>query len=162
MSQTRNLQIAPASIDDVPILLSFIRALAEYEKLPVDLSEDKLRDTLFGEHPYAEVLIARLDNLPVGYALFFHTYSTFLASPGLYLEDLFVLEEHRGKGIGRALLAYLAQIARGRNCQRLDWTVLAWNQRAIDFYKRLGAQVYSDWRICRLEGAELKQLADTK
>jgi GNAT superfamily N-acetyltransferase len=156
------ISIAPANESDIPMLLKFIYALAEYEKLPVAATEQALRTTLFGPHPFAQVLIARRGDVPVGYALFFHTYSTFLASPGLYLEDLFVLEEHRGKGIGRALLARVAQIARERKCGRVDWTVLAWNERAIDFYKRLGAAIYSDWRICRLSGTELETLAESK
>jgi GNAT superfamily N-acetyltransferase len=155
-----NLKISPATSQDVPTLLSLIQALAEYEKLPASATAENLRETLFGPRPYAEVLIARLDNVAVGYALFFHTYSTFLAAPGLYLEDLFVLEEHRCKGVGKALLARVAKIARERNCPRLDWSVLAWNKLAIDFYRRLGAAIYEDWRICRLEGDSLAALAD--
>src|SRR6059058_5065546 len=107
--------------------MQLIRGLAEFEKLPLSATEQNLRETLFGPRPYAEVLIARLDDQPVGYALFFHTYSTFLARPSLYLEDLYVVNEHRSKGIGRAMLSRVAQIALERNCQRLDWTVLAWN-----------------------------------
>jgi GNAT superfamily N-acetyltransferase len=155
-----SLTIAPATESDIPALLDLIRALAEYEKLPLTGSVEKLRETLFGPRPYAEVLLAKLDGKPAGYALFFHTYSTFLAAPGLYLEDLFVLEQHRCKGIGKALLARVAKITRERNCERLDWSVLAWNELAINFYKRLGAAVYDDWRICRLEGEPLAALAD--
>jgi len=155
------LSIQAAAESDVPILFELIRGLAEYEKLPISATEQTLRETLFGEHPYAEVLIARLDKRPIGYALYFHIYSTFLARPGLYLEDLFVVQEHRSKGVGRALLARVAQIAVQRHCARLDWSVLAWNERAISFYQRLGASIFSDWRICRVSGDELAKLAES-
>src|SRR2546421_7051791 len=114
--------------------------------------EEELRRTLFGERPYAEVLIARLNRTPIGFALFFHNYSTFLAQPGIYLEDIFVLPEHRGLGVGKALLRRVAQIARERNCGRLEWAVLDWNQPAIEFYQRLGATAMPHWRICRVTG----------
>src|SRR5207244_9460845 len=123
---TRMLDIQPARESDVPVLMQLIRGLAEFEKLPLSATEEGLRETLFGPRPYAEVLIARLNDQPVGYALFFHTYSTFLTCPGLYLEDLYVVEAHRSKGIGRALLARVAKLAMERKCARLDWAVLAW------------------------------------
>src|SRR4051794_15187446 len=150
MPTTGGVTISPATRDDVGVILRFIRMLAEYEKLThmVVADEQKLRETLFGPRPYAEVLIARLDDRPAGFALFFHNYSTFLAKPGIYLEDLFVLPELRGKGVGKALLRELAGIARERNCGRLEWAVLDWNESAIGFYKRLGAAVLPDWRIC--------------
>ncbi|HWP40301.1 MAG TPA: GNAT family N-acetyltransferase [Tepidisphaeraceae bacterium] len=145
----------------MPAILSFIRALAEYEKLSHQCiaTEQALRQTLFSEHRYAEVLLARVDDAPVGYALFFHSYSTFLARPGIWLEDLFVLPEHRGKGVGKALLGAVARIARQRNCARLEWAVLDWNQPAIEFYRRLGAAILPDWRICRLSEDRIADLA---
>ena len=159
---TDSISISAATRDDVPIVIAFIRGLAEYEKLAhaCVATEDALRRTLFGDRPAAEVLIARSDETPVGFALFFHSYSTFLAKPGIYLEDIFVLPEYRGRGAGKALLARLAQIARERNCGRLEWSVLDWNESAIQFYQRLGATVMPDWRICRMTPAEFGRLAD--
>src|SRR5438045_3414374 len=146
------ITISEASEADLPDILRFIRGLAAYEKLShrCVASEESLRRTLFGGQHYAEVLIARLDGMPIGFALFFHNYSTFLAQPGIYLEDVFVLPEQRGAGAGKALLRRVAQIARERNCGRLEWSVLDWNQPAIEFYQRLGAAVMPDWRICRM------------
>jgi GNAT superfamily N-acetyltransferase len=156
-----SVTITSATPADLPHILRFIRGLAEYERLSHHCvaSEQALHQTLFGDRPYAEVLIARLADEPIGFALFFHNYSTFLAQPGIYLEDLFVVPEHRGRGAGKALLRALAQVARQRNCGRLEWSVLDWNQPAIDFYQRLGATVSPDWRICRLTGPELDKLA---
>jgi GNAT superfamily N-acetyltransferase len=156
-----SISIAPATPDDVPVILGFIRGLAEYEKLAhaCVATEDDLRRTLFGDRPAAEVLIARIDGTPVGFALFFQSYSTFLAKPGIYLEDLFVLPEHRGRGAGKALLMHLAQIARERDCGRLEWSVLDWNAPAIEFYNRLGATVMPDWRICRMTTPGIAALA---
>jgi GNAT superfamily N-acetyltransferase len=156
--------IRPATVSDVPTLLELIRGLARYEKLAHEMvaTEPALRQTLFGDRPYAEVLIAHLDDIAAGYALFFHNYSTFLGKPGLYLEDLFVVPEHRGKGIGKALLAKVAQVARERNCGRLEWSVLDWNEPAIEFYKRLGATVMPDWRICRVNEQQLSVLIDSR
>lgn len=158
------IRIDPAAPNDVPTILRFIRALAEYEKLSHQCiaTEESLRETLFGARPYAEVLIARLDGEPVGYALFFHNYSTFVSRPGLYLEDLFVLPEHRSRGVGKALLVRLAQIAQERNCGRFEWSVLDWNKPAIEFYQRLGATILPDWRICRMSSEEIASLAKLK
>lgn len=155
------LQLRLAERTDVGQILQFITALAEYEKLldQVVATEQKLLDTLFGEQPYAEVVIAEYQQQPAGFALFFHNYSTFLAKPGIYLEDLFVLPELRGKGIGKALITYLAQLAIARDCGRLEWSVLDWNQPAIDFYQSLGATMLDDWRINRVTGASLQQMA---
>jgi GNAT superfamily N-acetyltransferase len=155
------LQLRLAQRSDVGQILQFITALAEYEKLldQVVATEQKLLDTLFGDKPYAEVVIAEYQQQPAGFALFFHNYSTFLAKPGLYLEDLFVLPELRGKGIGKALITYLAQLAVSRDCGRLEWSVLDWNQPAIDFYQSLGATMLHDWRINRVTGASLQQMA---
>ena len=156
-----SLTITPATESDIPAILSFIRALAEFEKLShrVTATEQQLRQTLFTARPYAEILIARLDKTPVGQALFFHTYSTFMARPGLYLEDLFVLPDYRSRGIGRALLQALAQVAKDRNCGRLEWSVLDWNTRAISFYEKIGADILSDWHICRLDTTAIDNLA---
>jgi GNAT superfamily N-acetyltransferase len=146
---------------DVPLILRLIKALSVYEKLEdrVVATEEKVEKALFGPRPYAETLIAELDGEPVGFALFFHNFSTFLAQPGIYLEDLFVEPEHRGAGIGRALLSRLAEIAIERDCGRLEWAVLDWNKDAIGFYERLGAQPQDEWTVYRLTGEPLRRLA---
>src|SRR5688500_16451246 len=156
------IAITPATEADVPVIREFIRGLAEYERLAHRFvaTEDDLRRTLFGARPYAEVLIARVNGKPAGFALFFHSYSTFLARPGIYLEDLFVLPEHRSRGVGKALLRAVAKIARERGCGRMEWSVLDWNEPAIEFYLRMGAEVMPDWRICRLSAAGIDKLAD--
>ena len=155
------ISIRPARPNDVPTVASLIRALSQYEKLEheVTMTEDKLRASMFGPRPYAEALLAEEDGKPVGFALFFHNYSTFLAQPGLYLEDLYVLESHRGKGIGKALLVQLAKIAVERNCGRMEWAVLDWNELAIGFYKKLGARPNDEWTVFRLAGDSLRDLA---
>jgi len=157
------LEIREANESDVPQIQKFIRDLANYEKLEhlVVATEAQLRETLFGSSPYAEVIIAEEDGAPAGFALFFHNYSTFLAQPGIYLEDLFVKPEYRGRGYGKALLARLAQIARERNCGRIEWAVLDWNEPSIAFYKSLGARRMDEWHTFRLTGDELESLAKT-
>jgi GNAT superfamily N-acetyltransferase len=148
--------IRPATPDDLPTILRLIRALAEYEKLAhaVTFDEREVRDHLFGARPYAEVLIAEEEGVAGGYALFFHNYSTFRGRPTLFLEDLFVIPEHRGRGHGKALLVALARLAVERGCQRLEWSVLNWNEPAIGFYRRLGAVPLTEWTVYRLtEGA---------
>jgi GNAT superfamily N-acetyltransferase len=156
-----DLEIVRATERDVPLILSLIKALAEYERLGshVVANESLIRDSLFGPHPSAEVAIARAGAEPVGFALWFHTYSTFLGRPGLYLEDLFVAPQWRGRGIGRALLVYLARVAVARNCGRLEWSVLDWNEPAIGFYRRLGAEPMDEWTVYRLAGDALARLA---
>ena len=153
--------IRTATESDVPLILDFIRALAEYERLAdrVTATEEMLRTTLFGNPRFAEVLIAEEEATPVGFALFFHNYSTFLGKPGVYLEDLFVKPEARGRGYGKALLARLAAIANERNCGRVEWAVLDWNEPSIAFYRSLGAISLDDWRIFRLTGDALDALA---
>ncbi len=148
-----------ATAADVPLILAFIRDLAIYEKLlpEVIATEAALHDSLFGPQPAAHVVIAESGNRPAGFALYFFTYSTFLARPGLYLEDLFVNPEFRGAGIGKALLLHLAKIANARGCGRMEWTVLDWNEPAKGFYKKLGAVPLEDWRIMRLTGPALAQ-----
>jgi GNAT superfamily N-acetyltransferase len=146
---------------DVPLITELIRALSVYEKLEheVRATDEKVRNALFGERPYAETLIAEHAGEAAGFALFFHNFSTFLAQPGLYLEDLFVKPEHRSHGIGQALLQRLAQIAVERGCGRMEWAVLDWNVDAIRFYERLGAKPNSEWTVYRLTGESLTALA---
>ena len=155
------LRIRSAVADDVPLILSFIRDLAEYEKLPHEVvaTEELLRQALFGPRPFAEVIIATLGDEPVGFALFFHNFSTFLGLPGIYLEDLFVRPAARGQGVGRQLLIHLARLARERGCGRLEWAVLDWNEPAMKFYRGLGAIPKDDWTIFRLTGDALAKLA---
>jgi GNAT superfamily N-acetyltransferase len=161
MSTDGVITVLPADERDVPTLLSFIKGLAEYERLSdtVVATEQALRQTLFGDRPSAHVLIARYQGRPAGFALFFPNYSTFLARPGMYLEDLFVLPEMRGRGIGSALLSAVARAALDRGCGRMEWSVLDWNEPAIAFYKRVGATVMPDWRICRVTGEGIERLA---
>lgn len=146
------MHIRFATEDDVPLILRFIRELAEYERLAhaVVATEDSIRRTLFGNPRFAEVLIGEADGEPAGFALFFHNYSTFLGQPGIYLEDLYVRPELRGRGYGRQLLARLAEVARERNCGRLEWAVLNWNEDAIRFYRSLGARPMDEWTVYRL------------
>ncbi len=155
--------IRPATENDIPLILQFIRDLARYEKLEhkVVATEEGLRQTLFGNPRFAEVVLAESGGNAVGFALFFHNYSTFLGRPGIYLEDLFVKPEMRGRGVGKELLAYLARLAQERGCGRLEWAVLDWNAPAIDFYKSLGAVPMDDWTIFRLIGDPLEKLAKT-
>lgn len=172
---TDTITIRPATEHDVPLIQAFIRDLARYERLEHEMvaTEEGLRKTLFGERRYAEVVFACVSPgttdaasadpaaaEPVGFALFFHNYSTFLGKPGIYLEDLFVRPEARGRGIGKRLLSWLAQTAVDRDCGRLEWAVLDWNEPSIGFYRSLGAVLKSEWQIFRLTGDPLKALAD--
>ena len=154
--------IRAATIDDVPLILEFIRGLAEYERLPHEVvaTEARLRASLFGDRRDAEVLIAHDGGVPAGFALFFHNYSTFLAQRGIFLEDLFVRPETRGRGVGRRLLAELARLAVERDCGRLEWSVLDWNEDAIGFYRSLGARAMDEWTTFRLTGEALRRLAE--
>jgi GNAT superfamily N-acetyltransferase len=156
------ITIAPAAPGDVPTILLFIRELAEYEKLleRVSATEASLRRDLFGPRPYAEVLIGRLDGRPVGYALFFHSYSTFLAKPGIYLEDVYVTPAARGRGVGKALLREVARAARDRDCGRVEWSVLDWNKPSIDFYLSLGAVPLDEWTMYRMDESAIARLAE--
>jgi GNAT superfamily N-acetyltransferase len=155
------ITIRHATDQDVPTILGFIRSLAEYEHLEHEViaTEESLRQTLFGPRAYAEVVFACVNHQPVGFALFFHNYSTFLGKPGIYLEDLFVRPEARGRGIGKRLLVWLAATAVERDCGRLEWAVLDWNEPSIGFYKSLGAALRSEWQIFRLTGEALTALA---
>ena len=154
-------QIREATEEDVPLILSLIRELAEYEKLSDEVvaTEDGLRENLFGERLYAEVLIAEHGGAPAGFALFFHNFSTFLGKPGIYLEDLYVKPEFRGAGIGKELLVHLARLAKRRDCGRLEWWVLDWNEPAIGFYRSVGAEPMDDWTVYRVSGSALEDLA---
>jgi GNAT superfamily N-acetyltransferase len=156
-----NFSIRQATEQDVPLILSFIRQLAEYERLSHEavVNEKTLRESLFGPRRYAEVLLGYAGEKPVAFAVFFHNFSTFLGRPGLYLEDLFVIPEMRGKGFGRTMLVELARIARERNCGRFEWAVLDWNQPAIQFYKNLGAIPMDEWTIFRVTGEALGRLS---
>lgn len=155
------IDIRPAKSADVPIVLRLIKALAEYERLTHEVvaTETSVRETLFGSRPRAEAVIACAGDEPVGFAVWFHNYSTFLSRPGLYLEDVFVLPEWRGRGVGRALLRHLARIAVSRGCGRMEWAVLDWNEPAIRFYRGLGARSMDDWTVYRLTGDALARLA---
>lgn len=156
--------IRPALPADVPVILALIRGLAEYEKLghEVEATEEKIRRSLFpadGSAPAAHCVLAEANGAPAGFALYFFNYSTFLAKPGLYLEDLFVKPEFRGRGLGKALLLHLAKLANARGCGRMEWTVLDWNRPAIEFYESLGARRMKEWQLCRLTGEALRQYA---
>jgi len=153
--------LRPAAAADVPLIISLIHELAEYEKLSheVTATEDDLHESLFGPRPGAEVVVAECDGEAAGYALFFHNYSTFLCRRGLYLEDLFVRPPFRGRGIGKQLLSHLARIAVDRGCARFEWAVLDWNESAIGFYKSLGAEMMDSWTVMRVTGEALERLA---
>ncbi|WP_413586009.1 N-acetyltransferase family protein [Bdellovibrio sp. HCB274] len=157
----KNIKIVSAKESDIPEILHFITQLAIYEKLEHEVvaTEESLRKTLFGEKKFAEVIFLEEDGSKAGFALFFHSYSTFLALPGIYLEDLFVLPEHRGKGYGKRLLSHLAKIAVERGCGRLEWSVLDWNKPAIDFYLSLGSKPMDEWTVHRVTGEALEKLA---
>jgi GNAT superfamily N-acetyltransferase len=159
-----DFEIRPARVEDVPIILQLIRDLATYERAPneVTATEEQLVDVLFGEKPVAEVLLAFEGKSPVGFAVFFHNFSTWLGRPGLYLEDLFVKPEKRGKGYGRALLVDLAKIARDRGCGRMEWAVLNWNDPAIQFYRKLGAKPLDEWTVFRLTRDGIAELAKSE
>lgn len=157
-----NIQIRAATKNDTALILSLIRELADYEKLSHEVVADEatLAKHLFSAPPRGECLIAEVDGEPAGFALFFHNFSTFLGKPGLYLEDLYIKPDHRSAGIGKQLLRELAKIALARDCGRMEWWVLDWNQPALDFYRTLGAQSMSDWTVQRLGRAEIEKLAE--
>jgi GNAT superfamily N-acetyltransferase len=161
---SENFEIRPAGVGDVPIILQLVRDLAMYERAPEEVvaTEEQLVNVLFGERQVAEVLIAFEGELAVGFAVYFHNFSTWLGRPGLYLEDLFVKPEKRGKGYGRALLVQLAKIARDRGCGRMEWAVLDWNEPAIKFYRALGAKPMHEWTVFRLTRDEIASLANSE
>jgi GNAT superfamily N-acetyltransferase len=155
------LEIRAATERDVPLILTLIKELAKYERLSHEVvaTEEALRDSLFGERRVAEALLGYLEDDPAGFALFFHNFSTFLGKPGIYLEDLYVRPEFRSAGVGRALLVHLAGLAKERDCGRLEWSVLDWNEPAIGFYKGIGASPVSGWTVYRVAGEALEVLA---
>jgi GNAT superfamily N-acetyltransferase len=161
MNSQSNFEIRPARVEDVPVILELIRELATYERAPdeVTATKEQLVDVLFGERPAAEVLLAFEGKSPIGFAVFFQNFSTWLGRPGLYLEDLFVKPEKRGKGYGRELLVALAKIARDRACRRMEWAVLDWNEPAIKFYRALGAKPMDEWTVFRLTRDGIAELA---
>src|SRR5205809_1631856 len=160
MKQVTDFKIRPACLEDVPVILQLIHDLATYERAPDEVSatEEQLVEVLFGERPAAEVLLVFEGESPVGFAVYFYNFSTWLGRPGLYLEDLFVKPEKRGKGYGRALLVELAKIARDRGCGRMEWAVLNWNEPAIKFYRALGAKPMNEWTVSRLTREEIAKL----
>lgn len=153
------VDIRPATPADVPAIVALIKALADYEKLAHEVtgSPDDLAAALFGDRPYAEAVLAWVDDQPVGMALFFHNFSTFLMKPGVYLEDLFVQPNYRGQGIGKALLLYVGKLALERGCGRFEWSVLDWNTPAIEFYQSMGAEIKPEWQTCRVTGEALER-----
>lgn len=160
MEARSEVDIVPATVADVPMIFQLIRELAEYERLTHEVvaTEEQLREHLFGARRYAEVVLAKSHGEVVGFALFFHNYSTFKGRPGIYLEDLYVRAQHRGQGYGAALLRHVARIAVSRGCARFEWSVLDWNQRAIDFYRSFGAAPVDGWTIYRVTGDALAKL----
>jgi len=164
MKECADFEIRPARVADVPVILELIRDLATYERAPDDVTatEEQLVDVLFGDRPVAEVLLAFEAGSPVGFAVFFRNFSTWLGRPGLYLEDLFVKPKKRGKGYGRALLIYLAKIALERGCGRMEWAVLNWNEPAIKFYHALGAKPMDEWTVFRLTRDGMARLAQSE
>jgi len=157
----KEVSVRAATEGDVPLILAFIEELAEYERLSQEVvaTEEALRRWLFGERPVAEVVIGEDGDDPAGFALFFHSFSTFLGRPGIYLEDLYVRPEFRGRGVGRALLVHLARLAKDRGCGRLEWSVLDWNEPAIGFYRGIGASPVGGWTVYRVTGEALERLA---
>jgi GNAT superfamily N-acetyltransferase len=164
LSETSNLMIRTGTEEDAPVIFSLIKELAEYEHLSHEVvaSVDDIRETLFGERPFAETLIGEYQGLPISFALFFYNFSTFLGKPGIYLEDLYVQPEQRGKGFGSEMLAHIATLAKERNCGRFEWSVLNWNTPAIRTYEKLGAAPMKEWILYRLSGEALDRLADKK
>ena len=161
-TQIPGFTIREATVKDVPLILSFIRELADYEKLSHEVvaTEEDLQRELFGDRPVSQVLIGNYKEKPVCFALFFHNFSTFLGKSGIYLEDLYVKPKQRGQGFGKVMLSYLGHLARARQCGRLEWSVLDWNQPAIDFYKAMGAVPMDEWTVYRVTGNSLQKLAE--
>lgn len=164
MTNTKNsdYKLKSAAVEDIPLILQFIRELAEFEKLShqVSATEEDLKNTLFGKTKYAEVVIGYYKGEPVSFALFFYNYSTFLGKPGLYLEDLYVKPSARGRGLGKILISYLARLAKEKSCGRFEWWCLNWNRKALNFYKSIGAEQMDEWTVLRVTGDKLKKLSE--
>ena len=160
MTPSLDVRIVSATERDTPVILSLIKGLAEYERLAheVEATEDGIHESLFGDWPAAEVVLAYVGSEVAGFALFFHNFSTFLARPGIYLEDIYVQPAARGKGVGKAMLKDIARIAVERNCGRMEWSVLDWNEPSIQFYKSMGAEPMSEWTVYRVTGMALQRL----
>lgn len=158
-SQTPNLLTRIATPQDIPLILNFIHGIAAFENLShqVTATEVRLKESLFGEKPSAEVSLVFVNHEPAGYAVYFHNFSTFEGKKGLYLEDLFIKTEFRGRGFGKQMLKYLTELALQRDCARFEWVVLDWNKNAIEFYKGIGAEVFPDWRVCRMDRSAMEQ-----
>ena len=159
--QTPDLQIRTATPQDIPLILDFIHGIAEFGNLShqVKTTENRLKESLFSENPAAEVSLIFVNQEPAGYAVYFHNFSTFEGKKGLYLEDLFIKSEFRGRGFGKQMLKYLTELALQRDCARFEWAVLDWNKNAIKFYKGIGAEVFPDWRVCRMDRSAMEQFA---
>jgi GNAT superfamily N-acetyltransferase len=153
------IEVRPGTVEDVPSLLAFIRSMAQFEKLEVTATEEILRESLFGEHAAAQTLFVFVEGESVAYAVYFFTFSTMIGKRGLWLDDVYVNPEFRGRGIATALMAYLADVAVQHNCGRFEWSVLDWNESAIAFYQELGATVLDEWRICRLDSSQFSDIA---
>jgi GNAT superfamily N-acetyltransferase len=158
MAKGLEIEIRSGTVDDVPLLLSFIRSMAEFERLKVTATEENLRASLFGKNPAAYTVFAFVDGEPAAYVVYFFSFSTMVGKRGLWLDDLFVNPQFRGRGIATALMAYMADLAIQNECGRFEWIVLEWNSRAIDFYRAMGANILEEWKICRLENRELARL----
>jgi GNAT superfamily N-acetyltransferase len=152
------VDVRPATSADVSLLLDFFHAMAAFEKLPLTATADSIRDALFGDAPAAHALLIFVDDRAIGYAIYYFTFSTMVGKRGLWLEDLFVVPDHRGKGVGEAVMSHLATIAVANGCGRFEWIVLDWNAPALRFYERLGARVLPDWRICRLDESQMRDI----
>ncbi len=154
------VEVRDATVDDIPALLSFIRSMAVVEKLTVSATEESLREALFGDMPAARALMVCVDGSPVGYVTYFFTFATMTGRRGLWLDDIYIEPEHRGKGIGQAVMAHLAGIALRNKCARFEWMVLDWNEPALGLYRRLGAEILDEWRICRMEEGQMAGIAN--
>jgi GNAT superfamily N-acetyltransferase len=160
MAGELEIEIREGTKDDVPLILSFIREMAAFENLPVVATEAGLQEILFGDHPAAQVILVYIGDTPVAYANYFFTFSSMVGKRGIWLDDIYVRPEYRGKKIGRTIMAYVAQAALDHDCGRFEWSVLDWNENAIQFYKKLGANIMEEWRICRLEGQAIQPLTE--
>ena len=152
--------IREGTVEDIPQVLAFIREMADFEKLPVYATEEGLKEVLFGEHPAAQVILVFVGDTPVAYANYFFTFSSMLGKRGIWLDDIYVTPAWRGKKIGQAIMAYVARVAVENDCGRFEWSVLDWNENAIQFYKKLGAEIMQEWRICRLEGTAIRPVSE--